>query len=221
MSDNRKRVAVLISGRGSNMTALIEASRAEGFPAEIGLVVSNNPAAPGLEVARQAGIEALAINHKDFSSREAFDQALVDALEKAGTDLVCLAGFMRIFSSVFVTAWQGRTINIHPALLPSFKGLNTHQSAIDAGVMIHGCTAHFMTQELDAGPIIIQAAVPVLADDTKETLSTRVLAMEHRIYPEALRLVASGDVRLENGKAVRKQKGSGDRSLIVPEPDTQ
>lgn len=221
MSGPTKRIAVLISGRGSNMKALIEASEAADFPAEIALVASNNPAAPGLDAAKDAGIDTVAINHKDFATREAFDQALVDALDASGIELVCLAGFMRIFSPVFVKAWQGRTINIHPALLPSFKGLNTHRQALEAGVTIHGCSVHFVTEELDAGPVIIQAAVPVFPDDTEATLSARVLAMEHRIYPEALRLVASGDVRIVNGKVVSKRKGSGDRSLIVPEPDIQ
>ncbi|MEP3276094.1 MAG: phosphoribosylglycinamide formyltransferase [Stappiaceae bacterium] len=221
MSGDKKRIAVLISGRGSNMKALIEAARAPEFPAEIVLVLSNKSDAPGLESAARASIETLAISHKDFFSREAFDQALVEALEAARIDLVCLAGFMRIFSPVFIKAWQGRTINIHPALLPSFKGLNTHAQALEAGVTIHGCTVHFVTEDLDAGPIIVQAAVPVLGNDTEATLSGRVLAMEHRIYPQALSLVASGQVRIEGCRVVRNKKGSGDQMLISPEPDLQ
>src|SRR6188474_426620 len=198
----KKRIAILISGRGSNMMALIEAAGAPGYPAEIALVVSNRPQAPGLERARAAGLEALAIDHKSFATREAFDDAVDAALRNAGIDLVCHAGFMRIQSTAFATRWLGRQINIHPSLLPSFRGLKPQQQALDAGVRISGCTVHFVTPELDAGPIVAQAAVPVLAGETADTLAERILTAEHRLYPLALRLVAGGEANLQDGKVV-------------------
>ena len=198
----KKRVAILISGRGSNMMALVEAARAPDYPAEVALVISNRPDAPGLQRAQSAGIKALAIDHKAYATREAFDAAVEAALAGEGIDLVCHAGFMRIQSDAFAARWLGRQINIHPSLLPSFKGLHPHKQALDAGVRISGCTVHFVTPELDSGPIIAQAAVPVLAGDTPETLAERILVAEHRLYPFALRLVASGEARLEDGRAV-------------------
>jgi phosphoribosylglycinamide formyltransferase-1 len=200
----KKRVAILISGRGSNMMALVEAARAPGYPADIALVISNRPKAPGLERARAAGIKALAIDHKAFPTREAFDDAVETALRDDGIELVCQAGFMRIQSAAFATRWLGRQINIHPSLLPSFKGLHPQQQALDAGVRISGCTVHYVTPELDAGPIIAQAAVPVLDGDTAETLAERILTAEHRLYPLALRLVAGGQAFLEDGRVVLK-----------------
>lgn len=202
MSVPKKRVAVLISGRGSNMMALVEASRAADFPAEIVLVGSNRLDAAGLAWARGQGLPTAAIDHRAFPSREAFDQAIDTALKAAGVDLVALAGFMRLQSRGFAEAWAGRQINIHPSLLPLFKGLHPQRQALAAGVRLSGCTVHFVTPELDSGPIIAQAAVPVLPDDTEETLSARILAAEHRLYPEALRLVAAGAARLEGGRVV-------------------
>jgi len=198
----RVRTAVLISGRGSNLAALIAATRAPDYPAEIVLVVSNVEGAPGLAIAREAGIRSVVIPHLDFSSREAFDDRIDIALREAGVELVCEAGFMRIHSHGFVRKWEGRMINIHPSLLPSFPGIRVHQQALDAGVRISGCTVHFIVPELDSGPIVAQAAVPVHVGDTKATLSARVLEAEHRLYPEALRMVAEGRVKLEGGKAV-------------------
>jgi len=198
----KKRVAVLISGRGSNLKALIDACATTDFPAEIALVVSNKADAAGLAVARDAGIPAVVIPHVDFASREAFDSAIDAGLERARIDIVCEAGFMRIHSDAFVRKWEGKMLNIHPSLLPAFKGIRVHQQALDAGVKISGCTVHFIVAELDSGPIVAQAAVPVLPGDSVESLSARVLVEEHRIYPEALRLLAEGSVRLENGRAV-------------------
>ena len=198
----RVRVAVLISGRGSNLAALIHACRAPDYPAEIVLVISNVAAAEGLKHAETAGIVTQVIPHKAFESREAFDDALDAALRNANVALVCEAGFMRIHSDSFVRRWEGRLLNIHPSLLPSFRGLHVHRQALEAGVAISGCTVHFIVPELDSGPIIDQAAVPVVRGDTVATLSARVLEAEHALYPKALRMVAEGKVRLENGKAV-------------------
>ena len=200
----RTKIAVLISGRGSNMAALIEAARAPDFPAEVALVVSNRPGAAGLERARAAGIETKIIDHKGFASREAFDDAVHVALVEANIELIALAGFMRIQSAGFVDRWIGRQLNIHPSLLPSFKGLHPHKQALDAGVRITGATVHFVTHELDGGPIVAQAAVAVRDEDTVEALEARILAVEHRLYPAAVRLVASGGVRLDNGSITRQ-----------------
>ncbi len=199
---NRIRTAVLISGRGSNLKSLIEASRTPDYPAEIALVVSNKEEAGGLALARAAGIATKVISHKDFASREDFDRAIDAALREANIALVAEAGFMRIHSEWFARTWAGKLLNIHPSLLPAFPGIHVHQQALDAGVKISGCTVHFLTPELDSGPIIAQAAVPVLPGDTADTLAARILVEEHRLYPEALRLVAEGKVKLENGKAV-------------------
>ena len=191
----RKRVAILISGRGSNMAALIDAAKAPDYPAEIVLVVSNRPDALGLVHAREAGIATALIDHRAFGAdREAFERAIDAALDDHRIDLVCLAGFMRLFTPWFVSRWSGRMLNIHPALLPEFKGLHTHRRALEAGAKRHGATVHFVAAEMDSGPVIVQEAVPVLDGDTEETLSRRVLEAEHRIYPEALRRVAEGRV---------------------------
>lgn len=196
----KKRVAILISGRGSNMGALIEAARAVDYPAEIVLVISNRPQAPGLDLARAAGIKTQVIDHKAFPSREAFDAEVEKALLADNIELVCQAGFMRIQSAPFAQRWLGRQLNMHPSLLPAFKGLHPHKQALDAGVRISGCTVHFVTPELDAGPIIAQAAVPVLEGDTPETLADRILAVEHKLYPLALRLVATGSAKLDGNR---------------------
>lgn len=189
----KKRVAVLISGRGSNMTALIEAARAPDYPAEIVLVVSNRPDAPGLASARRAGIATALIDHQPFGEdRQGFERALDHVLTTHRIDLVCLAGFMRLLTEWFVTRWRGRILNIHPALLPEFKGLHTHRRALAAGVSRHGATVHFVAAEMDSGPIIAQESVPVLEGDTEESLAARVLEVEHRLYPRALRMVAEG-----------------------------
>ena len=198
----KKRVAILISGRGSNMVSLIEAARAPDYPAEIVLVLANRPDAAGLARAREAGIPARAIDHKAFSDRTGFDAALQAELDAAGIELIVLAGFMRILTDAFVEAWAGRMINIHPSLLPLFRGTHTHAQALAAGVRLHGCTVHFVVPELDAGPIVAQAAVPVLPGDNAERLAARVIVQEHRLYPAAFALVAGGLARLENGRVV-------------------
>jgi len=184
------RAGVLISGRGSNMMSLIEAARAPGYPAEIVCVVSNRPDAKGLEYAAAQGIATKVIDHTAFASREAFDAALGHYLRSQKLDLVALAGFMRFLTPALIGEWQGRMLNIHPSLLPLYPGLRTHERAIAEGATVHGCTVHLVTAELDGGPIILQAEVPVLAGDTPETLAARVLKEEHRIYPEALAMVA-------------------------------
>jgi phosphoribosylglycinamide formyltransferase-1 len=189
----KKRAAILISGRGSNMTALIEAAAAQDYPAQIVLVVSNLPDALGLVRAREAGIATAIVDHRPFGKdREAFERTLDAELRKSAIDVVCLAGFMRLLTPWFVTRWSGRLINIHPALLPQFKGLDTHRRALEAKVKQHGATVHFVVPETDSGPIIAQQSVPVLDGDTEETLAARVLEAEHRLYPQALRLVAEG-----------------------------
>lgn len=198
---SRVRTAVLISGRGSNLSALVDATRAADYPAEIALVISNREDAQGLTVAAEAGVPTKVIPHKNYASREEFDAAIDAALREANIALVCEAGFMRIHSEWFVKRWEGRLLNIHPSLLPAFPGIRVHQQALDAGVKISGCTVHFIVPELDSGPIIAQAAVPVLPGDTAETLAERILAEEHRIYPEAVKLVAEGKVKLRNWRA--------------------
>ena len=199
----RKRVAILISGRGSNMVALIEAAKDLRYPAEIVLVVSNDPTAEGLKRAAASGIRTSVVDHKAFGKdREAFERALQRELENFKIELICLAGFMRLLTPWFVKQWEGRILNIHPALLPAFKGLDTHARAIEAGVKEHGATVHFVVPEMDAGPIIAQGVVPVLPGDTEAALAARVLEVEHRIYPQALRLVAEGRVRVENGRCL-------------------
>ncbi len=208
----RKRVGVLISGRGSNLASLIEAAREPDYPAEIVLVLSNKADAYGLARAREAGIATAVIGHKGFPSREAFDAAITHALRDASVDLVCNAGFMRLHSAAFVREWFGRQLNIHPSLLPAFRGLNPQARAIEAGVRIAGATVHFVSEEMDAGPIIAQGAVPVLPGDDEDALSARILAMEHRLYPFALRIVASGAAWLVDGR-VEVASGSEPPSL--------
>ena len=189
----RKRVAVLISGRGSNMAALIDAAKDPAYPAEIVLVVSNVPDAGGLEVAKAEAIATEVVDHKQFGKdRAAFERALQAVVEKHKIEIVCLAGFMRILTGEFVGKWQGRMLNIHPALLPQFKGLDTHRRALEAKVNEHGATVHLVVPEMDSGPIILQDAVEVRPDDTEATLAARVLAIEHRIYPQALKMLAEG-----------------------------
>ncbi len=214
----KKRVAVLISGRGSNMVALIEAAKTPAFPAEIALVISNRPDAAGLAHARGAGIATAIIDHAAHGKeREAFERAMQAVLEGSRIDLVCLAGFMRLLTPWFVGRWAGRMLNIHPALLPAFKGLDTHERALAAGVKIHGASVHFVVPEMDSGPIIAQGAVPVRADDTPQTLAARVLEVEHRIYPLALGLVAADRVRIAGGRCLIDGAYDSEAALIVPE----
>ena len=191
------RVGILISGGGSNMATLIAAAGPADYPAEIGLVISNRPDAGGLDKARRAGVRTVVVDHKRFPDRESFDRAVDAALEAAGIEFVCMAGFMRIISPWFASRWRNRMINIHPALLPSYTGLHTHARAIADGVRFHGCTVHYVRHELDVGPIVVQAAVPVLQDDTPDSLAARVLVEEHRIYPAALQWIASGRASVE------------------------
>ena len=195
-----KNIVILISGRGSNMEALIAAREAGNLPVNIAAVISNRADAKGLETAARAGIATRSIDHKAFAGREAFDAALAEHIDSFAPDLVVLAGFMRILSEGFVRHYEGRLINIHPSLLPSFPGLHTHQRALDEGVRIHGCTVHFVTPALDHGPVIIQAAVPVLDSDDESALAARVLAQEHQVYPQAVRWFAEDRLRLENGR---------------------
>jgi phosphoribosylglycinamide formyltransferase-1 len=214
-----KRVAVLISGRGSNMAALIEAAKDKSYPAEIVLVVSNRPNAGGLLVARSANIAAEVIDHTEFGKdRAGFERVLQAILEKHRIDLVCLAGFMRLFTSEFVKKWQWRVLNIHPALLPAFKGLDTHKRALQAGAKIHGATVHFVVPEMDSGPTIAQGAVTVRHNDTEETLAARVLKVEHRIYPLALKLLAEGRVQVVDGRCLIDGVPVPDTKKLVPDP---
>jgi phosphoribosylglycinamide formyltransferase-1 len=213
----KRRVAILISGRGSNMTALIEAAKAADFPAEIVLVISNIAGAGGLTKAAESGIETATIESKPFGKdREAFERRLHETLVTRNIELVCLAGFLRLLTPWFVTQWVGRMLNIHPALLPSYRGLHTHERALADGVKIHGATVHFVVPEMDSGPIVMQGAVAVRDDDTPDTLAARVLAVEHRIYPDALCLVASGSTRIENGRCKTAASGSPVEALISP-----
>ena len=195
------KVAVLISGRGSNMQALVNASREAGYPAQIACVISNDPAAQGLEWAAAQGIPTAVVNHKEFNKdREAFEKALHAKIMEYGAQLVCLAGFMRLLTPWFVGQWLDRLVNIHPSLLPSFKGLHVQQAAIDYGAKFSGCTVHFVREGTDEGPIIAQAAVPILSNDTDDALSARILKQEHVIYPLALRWIAEGRVNIHNEK---------------------
>lgn len=198
----RLKVGVLISGRGSNLQALIDAAADPAYPAEIALVVSNVAGVQGLDRAGRAGIPTAVIGHKGFPDRPSFEAALTTALRSAGVAFVCLAGFMRVLTATFVEAWRDRLINIHPSLLPAFPGLHTHERAIAAGVRFGGCTVHYVRADVDAGPIIVQAAVPIAPNDTAETLAARVLEAEHRAFPLALRLIAEGRARVV-GDSVR------------------
>lgn len=212
----KKRVGVLISGRGSNLGALIEACRSPAFPARIVLVVSNVPSAQGLLRAEAGLVPTLTLNHKDFASREAFDAALDAALNEAGVELLCNAGFLRLHSEGFVRRWWNRHLNIHPSLLPAFKGLHAHERVLEAGAKITGCTVHFVRPQMDEGPIVAQAAVPVLPADTPDDLAARVLEAEHRLYPLALGLVASGDVGVEGEHVVGLTQVKAQPPLFSP-----
>jgi phosphoribosylglycinamide formyltransferase-1 len=193
---------VLVSGRGSNLQAILEACARPGFPAHVAVVISDRERAVALERARAAGVEALWINPKDFADRDAFDRALVHELSARGVGLVCSAGFMRILSPVYVRAFAGRALNIHPSLLPAFPGLHAQRQALDHGAKIAGATVHFTDEGMDSGPIVLQAAVPVEPGDTEETLSARILVQEHRLYPEAIRLFAEGRLRIEGRRVI-------------------
>lgn len=196
------RISVLISGGGTNLQALIDACAQPDFPAQISLVLSNKADAFGLERAKKAGITTKVINHKDCDNREAFEDEIEAALKEVNTELVCLAGFMRILGADFVNGWKDRMINIHPSLLPSYKGLHTHERALEDGVRFAGCTVHYVRPEMDDGPIILQASVPITSDDTPESLAARVLEAEHKIYPEAVKLIAERRIRIRGHRAI-------------------
>jgi phosphoribosylglycinamide formyltransferase-1 len=215
---SRRKVGILISGRGTNMQALLAACAAPDFPAEIVLVAANRADAAGIGYARDAGIATAVVPHRDYPDRQSFEVALDAALRDAGTELVCNAGFMRILTPWFVERWHDRQLNIHPSLLPAFPGLHTHERALAAGVRFTGCTVHFVRAEMDAGPIIAQAVVPVLAGDDADRLAARVLAAEHRIFPLALRLVAEGRARVEGERVLVDGKASSEAAVLNP-PD--
>lgn len=198
----KKRVVILISGRGSNMTALIEAAGDPNYPVEIVGVISDDADAMGLKSAAAQNIDTTAITKAEYPTKAALDEALDAELTRMNADIVCLAGYMRLLTRAFTEKWAGRIINVHPSLLPLFKGLDTHTRALESGMRVHGCTVHFVTAGMDDGPIIAQAAIPVLPDDTQASLSARVLTVEHQLYPLALRLVATGKAKMENGKAI-------------------
>jgi phosphoribosylglycinamide formyltransferase-1 len=214
----RKRVAILVSGRGANMAALITAAKRRDYPADIALVLSNRPQAPALGRARAEGIATETVDHTEYGKdREAFERALQAVLETHRIEIVCLAGFMRLVTPWLVSRWNGRMLNIHPALLPAFRGLNTHERALEAGVKIHGATVHFVVPEVDCGPIVAQAAVPVLDGDTPDTLADRVLAVELRLYPLTLALVAGGKVQVTGSTVKGDAAVSTAARLIVPD----
>jgi phosphoribosylglycinamide formyltransferase 1 len=211
----KQRVAILISGRGSNMAALIRAAAAEDFPAEIVVVIANRADAPGLDRARANGVATLVIESKPFGNdRAGFEALLQAALDDRKIELICLAGFMRLFTAEFVQRWYGKMLNIHPSLLPSFPGLDPHGQALRAGVKISGATVHFVIPETDSGPILIQGAVPVSENDTVDTLSERILEIEHRIYPQAVRMLASGEVRLV-GEICKTEASAGSGNFLI------
>ncbi|RIX45152.1 MAG: phosphoribosylglycinamide formyltransferase [Rhodocyclales bacterium GT-UBC] len=212
-----KNIVILISGRGSNMEAMIAARDAGRLPVNIVAVISNRPDAAGLETAQRSGIEAHYIDHKAFVGREAFDAALAECIDGYRPDLVVLAGFMRILTEGFVRRYEGRLMNIHPSLLPAFPGLHTHRRALEEGVRIHGCTVHFVTPTLDHGPVIIQAAVPVLDGDDEDSLSARILEQEHRIYPQAVRWFAEDKLSLEAGRVRLALDAATPAALVAPE----
>jgi len=212
----KKRVGVLISGRGTNLQALIDAAKTRDYPAEIVVVISNAPGVQGLARAEAAGIPVRVVNHKDFATRELFEAELDAALNQAGVELLCNAGFMRLLTESFVTRWLNRHLNIHPSLLPAFKGLDTHARVLQSGARITGCTVHFVRAAMDEGPIVAQAAVPVDPGDTEEGLAARVLEAEHRLYPHALRLVASGAVRVEGEHVMGMTQQNGQFAVFSP-----
>lgn len=213
----KRRVGVLISGRGSNLAALIDAARRPDYPAEIALVLANRADAGGLARAAEAGIATAVVPHRDHPDRESFEAAVHARLVAAGCELVCLAGFMRVLTPWFVSRWRDRLINIHPALLPAFPGLDIHRRTLEAGVTIAGCTVHFVREGVDDGPIILQAAVPVLGDDDEASLAARILAAEHRAYPRALALVASGAIRIEGNRVRTTGSAAPDGLLMCPD----
>lgn len=213
---SRRRAAVLISGRGSNMAALVEAAEKPGFPAEITLVLSNRADAAGLEFAASHGIRTAVLSHKGFADRAAFDAALDARLREENIEIVCLAGFMRLLTPWLVERWRDRMINVHPSILPSFKGLHTHERALEAGVRLHGCTVHFVRAEMDEGPIILQAAVAVEPGDTPDLLAARVLRQEHVIYPKGLELLAAGRLTVRDERVEVAQAGTGLPALVSP-----
>ena len=218
MGENLK-LAVLISGRGSNLQALIEAASTTAFPAEIVCVISNNAGAGGLERAAAAGLSTAVVPHRDYPDRESFESSLSEEIRSSGAELVALAGFMRLLTATFVEEWSNQLINIHPSLLPAFKGLHTHERALEAGVRYTGCTVHYVRPEMDEGPIIVQAAVPVLPGDDAKTLAARVLEQEHVIYPLAVRLIAENRVRVEAERALIDDAGLGTpRATMNPAP---
>lgn len=212
----RVRTAILISGRGSNMEALIAAARDPDYPAEIALVLSNRPEAKGLEIAKAAGVAVAVVDHKIYAGREEFERAMQALLEIHRIDLVCMAGFMRLVTPWFIGQWVGRMLNIHPALLPAYRGLDTHARALADGVKIHGCTVHFVVPAMDEGPILAQAAVPVLDLDTEESLARRVLAQEHRLYPAALARVARGGLIVQGNRVFDPEAGPEPAPLVMP-----
>lgn len=212
----KAKVAILISGRGTNMASLIEAAKKDDYPAEIVCVMSNNPAAAGIEVATLANIPVEVVNHLEYEDRESFEAVMTEKLEKYDPDIICLAGFMRILTESFVTRWMDKVVNIHPSLLPSFPGVDTHRRALDAGVRITGCTVHYVRAEMDSGPIIAQSAVPVFTNDTEEQVSERVLETEHRLYIHALDLLASGRARTHGERVVIDSDEPVDTTLFSP-----
>lgn len=212
---NRAGIVILISGRGSNMQAILEAARAGDFPAEIRAVVSNAPEAAGLERARVAGVATEVVNHRDYRDRAEFERALMQAIDAHAPDLVALAGFMRILGPEFIDHYAGRLINIHPSLLPKFPGLDTHERALESGGKVHGASVHFVTREVDSGPIIVQAAVPVRPDDTPETLAARVLEEEHRIYPQAIRWFAEKRLSIRDGRVLLDGAQRPEQGLVA------
>jgi phosphoribosylglycinamide formyltransferase 1 len=215
----RLKLGVLISGRGSNLQALIAACTAASYPAEIVLVLANKPDAHGLEHAQEAGIATAVVEHGNFPDRESFDKAVSAKLQEANVEWVCLAGFMRLLSSWFVETWHDRIINIHPSLLPAFKGIDAHAQAIAAGVKLSGCTVHIVRTEMDAGPILVQAAVPLLPEDTEDSLAARILNVEHQCYPLAVRLIAEGRVRIDGDTAiVAMPPDIGNQIISPPKP---
>jgi len=210
------KLAVLISGRGSNLQSLIDACQAPDYPAEIVHVISNVGGVMGLRRAEQAGIATTVIDHKTFATRQAFEDALSGTLDQSGAELICLAGFMRLLTAAFVSRWHDRMINIHPSLLPAFKGLDVQQRAIDAGVRFSGCTVHFVRPDMDCGPIIAQAAVPINGDDDASSLAARILEQEHKIYPLAVKLIAENRISIINERVMVKNSSSTETSIINP-----